>query len=264
MQFLVLVLYSVDTDGYLIINNRKINIKDIQGIYWRWFYGFQYEQYEDEFVSKMVLRERTSALNSLLCSMNCNMINSYEAIELHKTKAYQLNILKKAGIRVPKTLITNDKNALIEFYEQNNKNVIYKPVLGGAMTQKLTDNDLTPERLNELIEAPVQLQEYINGVDIRILAMGSNIYPAEIRAKTIDFRDDKQAEICPVKIPDNIKSDCVKTLKLLKLNYSGIDVKRTKDNEYVFIEANPAPMFIHFEKMTKYPITDELIRLLTR
>lgn len=260
----IILSYSENTDGYLIINNRKIDIKDIQGMYWRWFYGVQYKVYEDEFVSRMVFRERESALNSFLCSLDCNLINSYEAIEMHKTKAYQLNRLKKGGIRIPKTLITNDKDALIDFYEKNNRNVIYKPVRGGAMTQKLTDNDLSEERLKELKESPVQLQECIDGVDIRVFAIGENVYPAEIRANTIDFRNDKQAEICPVDIPDDTKADCIKALNSLKLKYSGIDVKRTKNNEYVFIEANPAPMFIYFEKMTKYPITEELIKLLTK
>ncbi len=260
----ILLSYSENTEGYLIINGKKINISDIQGVYWRWHYGIPYKKYDDEFVSNMVLRERTSALNSFLCSLKCNVVNPFEAIEMHKNKAYQLNLLKNAGIRVPKTVITNDKASVLDFYEKNNKNVIYKPVLGGASTQKLTDEDLTEDRLKELQDSPIQLQECIDGVDIRVFAMGNYIYAAEIRANTLDFRDDNQAELCPVEIPETAKADCIKALELLKLKYSGIDIRKTKDDEYVFIEANPAPMFIHFERMTKYPITEELIRLLTQ
>jgi glutathione synthase/RimK-type ligase-like ATP-grasp enzyme len=43
---------------------------------------------------------------------------------------------------------------------------------------------------------------------------------------------------------------------------SGIDVRRTSEGEYVFLEANPAPMFMHFERMTGYPVSDRLAKLL--
>jgi glutathione synthase/RimK-type ligase-like ATP-grasp enzyme len=47
------------------------------------------------------------------------------------------------------------------------------------------------------------------------------------------------------------------------LVYSGIDVRRTPEGEYVFLEGNPCPMFIHFERQTGYPISDRLADLLT-
>ena len=132
------------------------------------------------------------------------------------------------------------------------------------MTQKLTDDDLTKERLDELKSSPVQLQEFIDGTDIRIMVMGDEVFPAQIKASTIDFRADDNSEISAVEIPKEVEADSIKVKNLLKLNYSGIDVRKSKNGEYVFIEANPAPMFYHFEKMTKYPITDKLIELLQK
>ncbi len=182
---------------------------------------------------------------------------------MHKVKAYQLNIMSKNNIRIPKTLITNSADELLNFYKENNKKIICKPVLGGAMTKLITKNDLTGSKLSTLKSSPVQLQEYIDGVDIRVYVMGDEIFPAEIKANTIDFREDSTAIPRPVEIPDSVKNDCKKILKLFKLKYSGIDIRKTKNGEYVFIEANPAPMFIGFEEATKYPITENLIRLLT-
>lgn len=260
----ILINYTSDlSSGFLKINDKKIHLKDIQGVYWRWFYGINYEKTEDEYASDMIYRERESALNSLFLSLKCNWLNSYEAIKLHKTKIYQLNILQKNGIRVPKTLITNDEDELIDFYKKNNKSVIYKPVLGGALTQKLTDDDLTKEKLSELKQSPIQLQEYIKGIDIRTFAFkNKNVYSAEIYAKTLDFRGDDNHEIINTTLPDSVNNDCLKVLNLLKLTYSGIDIRKTPEGEYVFIEANPAPMFIHVENVTKYPISDNIIELL--
>lgn len=251
-------------DGFIKIEDKKVFLKDIQGIYWRWFYGFNKPNIEDSFTANMVFRERVSSLNSLFLSLNCNWVNLLKAIELHKTKIYQLDIMAKNGIRIPKTLVTNDSGALVEFWESNNKNVIFKPVLGGAYTKKLTKADLTKERLETLKVSPVQLQECVEGVDIRVYAMGDKIFPAEIQAKTIDFRADTNPNHVPVKLPDDIENDCRKVLDILGLAYSGIDIRKSNEGEYVFIEANPAPMFIYFEKVTKYPITESLIELLTR
>jgi len=46
------------------------------------------------------------------------------------------------------------------------------------------------------------------------------------------------------------------------LGYSGIDIRRSPEGEYVFLECNPCPMFMHFETVTGYPISDRLVDLL--
>lgn len=251
-------------EGFIKINEKTIPIEVIKGVYWRWFYGFNEAKVEDSYTAKMVLRERISALNSLFMSLECNLVNSFKAIELHKTKIYQLDIMAKNGIRVPKTFVTNDADALVEFWENNNRNVIFKPVLGGAYTKKLTESDLTKDNLKKLKISPVQLQECIDGVDIRVYAMGDKIFPAEIQAKTVDFRADNNPKHLPVKLPQDIENNCKKVLNILNLAYSGIDIRKSNEGEYVFIEANTAPMFIYFEEVTKYPVTESLIELLVK
>jgi glutathione synthase/RimK-type ligase-like ATP-grasp enzyme len=251
-------------EGSFIINGNKIYFNDIQGIYWRWFYGIFPGKTDDSHINNIIFRERNSAISSIFQSLKCNWVNSYKAIEMHKSKTYQLNLLAQNNIRIPKTLVTNDKEELIKFYEQNNKNLIYKPVLGGALTERLKDSDVNDERLDSLATSPIQLQEFIDGTDIRVFAMGDKVFAAEIRANTIDFRGDNSAQIIPCELPDNIINDCKKVLDILSLTYSGIDIKRNNAGEYIFIEANPAPMFLHFEKQTKFPITDTLIELLTK
>ncbi len=254
-------------EGTITISNKKLNLSDIKGIYWRNFYDVRHEVFQDgnntEFLSRMIERERRSALHSLFYSLDLNWVNSMNAFDLHKKKAYLTNQFMKNGIRVPKTLITNDKDELINFYEESNKKIIFKPVLGGAYTQKVSDELLTKEYLDKLKIAPVQFQEFIDGVDIRVYAYKDKLYAARIEASTIDFREDASSKLIPIEIPQNIKDDCLKMMKIADLKYSGIDIRLKNDGEYVFIEANPAPMFIHAEKVTGFPLTDELINLLT-
>ena len=252
--------------GNIVIGNKKIPLSDIKSVYWRNFTDVKYERFEDgensEFLSSMLERERRSALHSLFYSLDINWVNSMHAFDLHKKKAFLTSEFKKNGIRVPKTLITNDKDALIRFYEENDKNIIYKPVLGGAYTQKITDKNLTDEELKTLKVSPVQFQEFVDGVDIRVYAFKDTLYSAIIEASTIDFREDMESKLIPVDLPSKVQDDCFKMMKIADLKYSGIDIRLSNKGEYVFIEANPAPMFIHAEKVTGFPLTEELIKLL--
>ena len=44
--------------------------------------------------------------------------------------------------------------------------------------------------------------------------------------------------------------------------WTGIDLRLTPEGRYVFLEANPSPMFLGFERQTGLPITDNLAALL--
>lgn len=244
-------------ESYLILEDEKVYVEDIKGIYWRWYYGVVFD------TKQIIWQEKTSALESFLYSVGNISFNSLQAVELHRKKGAQTQILHKNGIRMPRTLITSDKDAVTDFYLENNKSLIYKPVRGGAFTKKFKDEDL--ERLDTLVNCPCQLQEFIDGIDIRVYAFDTGeIYAGEIIANNVDFREDPNAVINKVVLPKKVQKDCLKVLKLLGLRYSGIDIRLNKNGEYVFIEANPAPMFIHYERMTGYPITDTLIKNLTK
>ncbi len=249
--------------GYIKIKNKKILLKDIKSIYWRNYFGIKYEQIENNnYMSEITYKERKSALTGLFYSLKTNWFNSIEAFEIHQKKAYALHLMKKNNIRIPRTLITNDKNSIEDFFEINNGEIIVKPVQGGAYTEKLSKKTLTKERLNSLKQIPAQFQEYIDGIDIRVYAFKKDIFAVKINSNTIDFREDKSAELTKIELPQKVINDCYKVMDILKLKYSGIDIRLNKRGEYVFIEANPAPMFIYAEKVTKYPLTESLINLL--
>ena len=252
-----------NNEGYLKIKNKKINFKDIKSVYWRNFNGIKFEKIEnDDFMTDILYRERKSALYSLFYSLKTNWVNSMEAFEIHQKKAYALHLMKENNIRIPRTLITNDKNTIEEFFEQNNGEIIVKPILGGAYTEKLTKKNITKTRLQSLKLVPAQFQEYIDGDDIRVYAFKNDIFAVKINSNTVDFREDENAQLTKIELPQKVINDCYKVMKILKLKYSGIDIRLNKNGEYVFIEANPAPMFIHAEKVTKYPLTKSLIDML--
>lgn len=253
-----------DNPGFLKAdaNSDPVPLSEISTVYWRYHMGLTLPKLDDPFLLEMAHREIESTIGSLFRMLDCRWVNSPEAIAMHAYKTYQLQLLSRAGIRVPKTLVTNNPDDVVAFFEQMNGEVIYKPVRGGAHTAKLSKDDLKPERLKDLAQAPVQFQEMIPGVDVRAYLVGDEIFAGEIRSATLDFRADPQAEIVPVDLPDSVTEDCRTVAKQLGLVYTGIDVRRTPEGEHVFLEGNPCPMFIHFERQANYPISDRLVDLL--
>lgn len=243
----------------------KTALSDVQSVYFRYQMGFAVHPDIPADFRGVAAKEIQSAIGGFYRLIpNAKWVNPYQSIEGHVYKVHQLKLMAEAGISIPKTLITNDPDAVVDFYKACNRQVIYKPVAGGAHTQHLTQEDLTQERLAELSKSPVQFQERIDGVDVRVYAMGQGeTFAAEIQAKTLDFRDDKEAPIVPVELPEEVQAQCHMVKEVLGYQYSGVDVRKTPDGRYVFIEGNPCPMFYYFEQQTGYPITSRLIALLT-
>jgi hypothetical protein len=240
----------------------EVPLDAVRAVYWRYHMGLALPDVADDFLRHMAHREIESTLGSLFRMLPCRWVNSPHAVARHVYKVHQLHQLYQRGIRVPRTLVTNDPQAVRMFYDALDGRVIYKPVRGGAHTQALRPEDLHEERLAQLSKAPVQFQEWVDGVDVRLYLIKDEVFAAEIRSRTLDFRDDPRAPIVPVAVPESVAADCRIVAETLGLLYSGIDARRTPDGEYVFLEANPCPMFIHFERQTGYPISDRLVDLL--
>jgi glutathione synthase/RimK-type ligase-like ATP-grasp enzyme len=110
--------------------------------------------------------------------------------------------------------------------------------------------------------SPITIQAYISGTNIRSYVIGDSVYSAEIRSDGVDFRTDESANLIPVEIPKYVHQQCLAIKQALMLQWTAIDWRLQPTGEYIFLEANPSPMFIHFENQTGFPIAQELVRLL--
>ena len=185
--------------------------------------------------------------------------------KLHHYKPYQLALLKKHGIPVPKTLVTNSKTELLKFRKEV-KEVIYKAVAGGSFCRKMTDHDWTTERLDKLKYAPVIFQDYIDGDNIRVYVLDHKIISCNvIYTDELDYRmHSKPQHIERVSLPEDIKEMCIKAADICGHNFAAIDVKKTTNNKYVVLEATPSPMFIGIDHCTGDNISGQLAEYLIK
>ena len=154
---------------------------------------------EKEFIE----REARSGLWGLLRTIPGLWVNHPDAIREASYKARQLQIAHSLGLDIPRTLITNDPDALKQFHIECGGKIIYK-LLGFPLYQAddlpiSTYTNLVPgEMLNQAhrVTATAHLfQEYIEKVcDLRVIIIGQKVFAAEMyplsEEARIDFRKD--------------------------------------------------------------------------
>lgn len=246
----------------LLPDGTLFKLEEIHSIFWRNFSGVQIPSLEDADQYRIAFYDAMSTLRSLFQVGPAQWVNSWQAYQFHKEKPLQLRTAQQLGVTIPATLISNDPSQVIEFAHQHEQ-VIFKPVYGGAHTQLVRPDHLQPERLQQVLRlSPVTIQEYIAGTNIRSFVIGQTVYSAEICSTTLDFRDDQHTQLIPLAIPESIEAQCLAIANAFFLKWTAIDWRRTPAGDYVFLEANPSPMFLYFEQQTGFPITQALVTLL--
>ncbi len=225
--------------------------------------------FEDWFTHYMHRRERATFVMAWLLRLQhegVRLVNGPHAASVFQFKPFQLDVLRRLGARVPRTLISNDPTAVRAFLAAQ-KDVIYKPVMGGAVTRRLDGDAL--ERLDDIKKSPVIFQERIEGDDLRVMLIGDEIVSSvAIRTPTqhLDFRDDPvysggEAQYEEVTLPTEVAALCRHAARACGLTFAGIDIKRTRD-EWVFLELNSSPIYLDVELKLGHPISAALARCL--
>jgi len=191
------------------------------------------------------------------------MFNAASAMLASRRKPAQLDLLRRAGCPVPRTLITNDPERARRFIDQNSASIV-KPVIGGALTRDasaLSDDDLAGLRL-----APAMFQERIFGEDLRVMVLDGEVISSVaigVPSGVIDFRGDEgyasgQIGYSDAPLPEPVALACGRAARALGLRFGGIDIKRTAGGDHVFLEMNSSPIYLDVEEKMGHPITDRL------
>lgn len=210
---------------------------------------------DDWFAGYMHSRERASYYVAWLLELQARgarLVNGPHAASVLQYKPFQLQALQRVGARIPRTLISNDPDQVKDFLAEV-KDVIFKPLMGGAITRRLEGEAL--DQLELVRSSPVIFQECIDGDDLRImLAQDTVVSSVAIRtpAQHLDFRDDPtyaegHASYEPVELPVKVVEACRSAARLCNLAFAGIDIKRTAGGEWVFLELNSSPIYLDVE-----------------
>lgn len=251
-------------DGELVLpTGRTVRFREVKSVYWRTYNGVGSPQLEDPSQAYVAYNDARSFFESLLIGLPARWVNGWTAYQLHQTKPVQLARVAALGVKIPPTIWTNDPDRLKEFAHQHAA-VIFKPVQGGDETRRLTAEHLTDENLTSLALAPITLQAEIPGTNVRVFVAGERVLACEVRTDHLDYRQDGHAQLLVHSLPEAIAQQARRVAQALHLVWTGIDYRLTPQGEYIFLEANPSPMFLGFEAQTGLPLMASLLHLLTR
>lgn len=252
----------VNSAGTLHLCENSITFADINSVFWSTLNMCHCPIEEQKEQHQIAISDTSSLLRTFLEESSINWVNSWQVFQFHKVKPRQLSLASRCGLNVPSTYIGNNAQDMIKFVETRGQ-CIYKPVYGGAMTAPLTPDLLEDDHLKQVLRlSPVTIQQYVPGTNIRTFVIGEQVYSAEIQSEYIDFRIEESAEHKVIVTPKHI-IDIAKYITVqFGMQWTAIDWRRDLQGEYYFLEANPSPMFSHFERCTGHPITEKLLELL--
>jgi ATP-grasp ribosomal peptide maturase len=266
-------------DGTIITEQRTIELDQIASIWYRRPTPFELDPTLSPSGQQFASAEARMALGGLLRSVDCLWVNHPEKMVSADYKPYQLKVAGECGLKIPASLITNDPEAVLDFLERCNGEIIYKTLSGGMIvaesgevvsvyTSRVTRDDLREEGSRVRYTACLFQELVPKKVELRITVVGEHVFPAEItyvhpERATVDWRTAYQDLKYGIhELPQEIHHKCLELVRKLGLSFAAIDMVVTYDNRYVFLEVNPNGQWQWIERATGFPICETLVDLL--
>ncbi len=257
------------SDISAVINGTRRAMSAVRTVWWRRPQPFEVQSdvagSEDR---GFAYGECHAAITGLWSCLDAHWVNNPERDEVAGRKAYQLKVAAGLGLRIPKTLITNDPASAAAFIDgEGAAGTIYKAFSATERSWRET-RLLRPEErthLDAVRFAPVIFQEHIRAdIDLRITMIGDAIFPAEILSGETDYLVDFRMTMhaAPIRahvLPETVVTQLRTLMNALGLVYGAIDMRLTPTGEYVFLEVNPAGQWLFIEERTGQPITAALV-----
>lgn len=192
------------------------------------------------------------------------------AITRARDKLRSQQILTKAGVDTPKTLVSRNTADIDDLLEQIGLPVIIKLATGThgngvvlADTKKAAKSALQAFYLYNEDGTNILLQEFVKesaGTDIRAFVVGSRVV-ASMQRQSLD--DDFRSNLhkgglgTSIKLTDEEKKLAVKAAKAMGLHVAGVDLMRSGRGPVV-LEVNASPGF-GIEKVTGRNVAEKII-----
>lgn len=231
------------------------HLEDFSGIYTRlmdWRLLPEVEGEPPDSVSRRHCANLHAAMMQWHDVASGRVLNRSSEIGIACSKPLQSQLIRHHGFSIPETLVTNDPDEVVAFCNDHGR-VIYKSTSWVRSVVQLVDARDT-QRLEEVRACPVQFQQYIEGINLRVHTIGRRIFVTSIEASAVDYRyaylAGEEAKIAESWLCDGLANRCFSLAGAFGLEFAGIDLKVTADGEVYCLEVNPSPAFSYYELNT--------------
>jgi len=247
----------------------EVRLERVTAVWWRRPLPLEAAPGLPERDAAFACRQAEEALAGLAASLDVRWVNEpwRDAAASHKPR--QLAAAGRAGLTLPRTLVTSDPERARAFLGAARGPCVHKALHATPgdwhATRRIGPEDLA--RVEALRLAPVVLQQYVPGVDVRVTVVGRALFATAIDARATASPEDFRpvfdaARVEPCTLPPEVARRLRALVSALGLRYAAIDLRRRDDGEHVFLEVNPSGQWLFVEQRTGQPITAAVARLL--
>jgi glutathione synthase/RimK-type ligase-like ATP-grasp enzyme len=221
--------------------------------------------------------EAEAALTGVWRTRDAVWVNHPDANDRAGSKPEQLRTAARLGLDVPRSVVTDDPEAVRRLAAEVGGELVCKPLRSGHLsidgeeglffTSRLTSLD---GELDALGPEPYLFQELVPKLyDVRVTVIGEETFATRIESQSeqdarIDWRrvDAGRLEHRVEALPPEIAERCVALVRHYGLRFGAIDFAREPSGRYRFFELNPNGQWAWVEQFTGAPMRSCLADLL--
>lgn len=199
-----------------------------------------------------------------LSRLGVPITNPPHAIERAADKYFTLTLLEDAGIRVPKTVATENVGDAVKAFTELGREAVFKPIFGsrGLGITKTSDREVARRilRLLHYNHLVLYVQEYIKhgGRDIRCMVIGGRVAAAMYRiSEGWKTNVSQGGKPIPFKPNEEIEKTAVKAAEAIGCEVAGVDLMED-DIGLMVHEVNSQPGFIGLQMSSGVDIASEI------
>ena len=233
----------------------------------------------DERYRSMCFTESIAALEGFLDALHdSRWVNDLGCQRAAENKQRQLRLAERAGLRVPRTLVTNDPAAARQFFAETDRQMVAKllrpltvsmdAVASFVYTNRVREEDLAGA--DALRHCPMVFQELIpKACELRVAYVAGETFAGALDASGTSRGQTDWRRVAPedcrwqrTQLPTEVAGGLQALMSELGLVFGAVDLICTPAGEYVFLEVNPGGEWGMLERDLGLPISEAIAKAL--
>ncbi|MBN3873630.1 MvdD family ATP-grasp ribosomal peptide maturase [Nostoc sp. JL33] len=275
------VYYAGSERVTLSVDDQTLDLSEVSAVWYRRIaIGSKIPDSMDRQMRQASIQESRVTIQGMIASIQGFHLDPLPNIRRAENKQLQLQVARKLGLDTPRTLTTNNPQAVKQFAQECKQGMITKMLSSFAIydqqgwekvvfTNPISSEDL--DNLDGLRFCPMTFQEKIpKALELRTIIVGRRVLTAAVDSQALDQAryDWRKQGIALLDawelytLPQDVEEKLLKLMAEFGLNYGAIDIILTPDGRHIFLEVNPVGEFFWLERCPGLPISQAIAQVL--
>lgn len=253
----------------------RLSAREVRAVWARKLWTPRMASDLDERFREVCVRESVAAFEGFLDALHdARWVNDLERERAAENKQRQLRVAAGAGLRIPRTLVTNDPEAARQFFDETEGRMVAKLLRPLTVSMNADSDFVYTSRVGAedladaeaLRHSPMVFQELIpKARELRVAWVAGEAFAGALDASgtsrgQTDWRraGPEECRWQAAGLPAEVSGGLRSLMSGLGLVFGAIDLICTPSGEYVFLEVNPAGEWGMLERDLGLPIADAI------